>query len=280
MKVLLFGGAATSAAVSRASWSPRPRRHRVHPAGKPEGEAPDGVTSGPATSPARITVAELAEGTTRRVGGRPKARRTTTEEILVGATRALIEGLRKTDVRRLVVVGGGGSLEVAPGVRLIDTPNFPEMWRANALAQIESLALYREVDDLDWTFISPAALIEPGERTGTFPGRWRPTAARRRGQEPDQHRGLRGRVRRRAGEGRRRRATDHRRVLTGSCEGDLVMSTQNPVAATESRASRLRFIIILARSPRSGRCPTTPTCPACPISPGTCTPRRRRRNCR
>lgn len=90
------------------------------------------------------------------------------DAILLGAARSLITALRKTDVRRLVVLGGAGGLEVAPGVRVVDNPNFPAMWKANALAQIKALELYREVDDLDWTVVSPAAVIEPGERTGTY----------------------------------------------------------------------------------------------------------------
>lgn len=90
------------------------------------------------------------------------------ETILLGAARSLITALRKANVRRLVVLGGAGGLEVAPGVRVVDDPSFPAMWKANALAQIKVLALYREVEDLDWTVVSPAAIIEPGERTGTF----------------------------------------------------------------------------------------------------------------
>ncbi|MBV8542961.1 MAG: NAD(P)-dependent oxidoreductase [Pseudonocardiales bacterium] len=90
------------------------------------------------------------------------------EQILLGATQSLITALRKTDVRRLVVVGGAGSLEVAPGQRLVDSPHFPAMWKANALAQGAALELYREVDDLDWTYVSPAAMIELGERTGDY----------------------------------------------------------------------------------------------------------------
>ncbi|MEW2068950.1 NAD(P)H-binding protein [Streptomyces sp. NPDC007346] len=89
-------------------------------------------------------------------------------KIIVGAAKALIEGLTRSGVRRLVVLGGAGSLETAPGVRVIDSPHFPEMWKNNALAQIEALGLYRETQDLDWTFISPAKLIEAGERTGSY----------------------------------------------------------------------------------------------------------------
>jgi uncharacterized protein len=90
------------------------------------------------------------------------------EAILVGAARSLIAALRKVDVRRLVVLGGAGGLEVSPGIRVVDKPGFPTMWKKNALAQIKVLELYREVADLDWTVISPPALIEPGERTGTY----------------------------------------------------------------------------------------------------------------
>ena len=71
-------------------------------------------------------------------------------------------------MRRLVILGGAGGLEISPGVRVVDAPDFPAMWKANALAQIKALALYREVEDLDWTVVSPAAIIEPGERTGNF----------------------------------------------------------------------------------------------------------------
>jgi len=90
------------------------------------------------------------------------------ETILLGAARSLITALRRANVRRLVILGGAGGLEVAPGVRVVDAPDFPAMWKANALAQIKALALYREVEDLDWTVVSPAAIIEPGERTGKF----------------------------------------------------------------------------------------------------------------
>src|SRR4051812_9488704 len=52
---------------------------------------------------------------------------------LVDVARSLAEGMRRTDVRRLLVVGGAGSLEVAPGVRLVDTPDFHNEWEPEAL---------------------------------------------------------------------------------------------------------------------------------------------------
>ncbi len=89
-------------------------------------------------------------------------------ERLLDATQALIEGVREAGVRRLIAVGGAGSLEVAPGVRLIDTPDFPAAWKTIAAAHSDALEIYRKVTDLDWTSLSPAAFIEPGERTGRY----------------------------------------------------------------------------------------------------------------
>jgi len=87
---------------------------------------------------------------------------------LASATRALVEGVRAAGLKRLVVVGGAGSLEVAPGKQLVDTEGFPDAYKAVALAHRDAFAYYRTLSDLDWTFFAPAALIAPGERTGTF----------------------------------------------------------------------------------------------------------------
>ncbi len=88
-------------------------------------------------------------------------------KLVVDAARSLIEGLARARVDRLVVVGGAGSLEVAPGVQLVDTPEFPAAWKGASLAQRDALAVYRGAT-LDWTYISPAALIRPGKRTGQY----------------------------------------------------------------------------------------------------------------
>ena len=89
-------------------------------------------------------------------------------EIDFGA-RALIAGLRGADVRRVLYVGGAGSLEVAPGQALMDQPGFPEAYKAEAAEGRDALAVWRtEAEGLDWTFLSPAAEIAPGERTGHY----------------------------------------------------------------------------------------------------------------
>lgn len=88
---------------------------------------------------------------------------------LLAAGKGVLDGLREAGVRRLVVVGGAGSLEVAPGVRLVDTPTFPEIYKQESLAGAELFALIRsDAGDLDWTYISPSAEIAPGERTGSY----------------------------------------------------------------------------------------------------------------
>jgi putative NADH-flavin reductase len=64
--------------------------------------------------------------------------------------------------------GRAGSLEVAPGVKLIETPEFPEIYKAEAAAGGVFLDVLRKEPSLDWTFLSPSALFIPGERTGKF----------------------------------------------------------------------------------------------------------------
>jgi putative NADH-flavin reductase len=88
--------------------------------------------------------------------------------IVVTATRTLVEGVRAAGLKRLVAVGGAGSLEVAPGKQLVDTEGFPDAYKPVALAHRDALTFYRTQSDLDWTFFAPAALIAPGERTGVF----------------------------------------------------------------------------------------------------------------
>ena len=88
---------------------------------------------------------------------------------LEDAAHALIRGLRMAGVKRLLVVGGAGSLEVAPGVPLKSMPDFPAQYLPEATAQGEALALYRrEAGDLDWTYLSPAIMFDEGKRTGRY----------------------------------------------------------------------------------------------------------------
>ncbi|MBZ9748161.1 NAD(P)-dependent oxidoreductase [Mesorhizobium sp. CO1-1-7] len=80
----------------------------------------------------------------------------------------LIAAVRASGVKRYLVVGGAGSLEVAPRKRLVDTAEFPAIYKAEAQKGADFLDKLKTVSDLDWTFLSPSAMFVPGERTGKF----------------------------------------------------------------------------------------------------------------
>lgn len=80
----------------------------------------------------------------------------------------LIAAVKRSGAKRYLVVGGAGSLEVAPGVKLFDTPEFPAIYLDEARKGGAFLELLKQEPELDWTFLSPSALIQPGERTGRF----------------------------------------------------------------------------------------------------------------
>lgn len=83
--------------------------------------------------------------------------------------RSIIAAVKSAGVPRLLVVGGAGSLDVAPGVQLADTPQFPAQWKATAEGARQALRILREEEaELDWTMLSPSAYLEPGQRTGKF----------------------------------------------------------------------------------------------------------------
>ncbi|MFI9202249.1 NAD(P)-dependent oxidoreductase [Streptomyces sp. NPDC053048] len=91
------------------------------------------------------------------------------EQDLVTTTRALLDGLARTGVR-LLLVGGAGPLTVpgTGGLVLDDPALVPPAWRPIALACTEQLAACRAADGVDWTYLSPSALLEPGTRTGSY----------------------------------------------------------------------------------------------------------------
>jgi uncharacterized protein len=80
----------------------------------------------------------------------------------------LIDLVRRSGVKRYLVVGGAASLEIAPGEILLNSPHFPAAYKPEASAGKAFLDALRAVKDLDWTFISPSAFFGPGERTGKF----------------------------------------------------------------------------------------------------------------
>jgi putative NADH-flavin reductase len=164
MKIALFGTGMIGSRIAREALS---RGHQVTVVARTPGKLPKDLA------------AEEVQGDARDVDSIVRAVRghdavisavgagTGEQSGLLAASKALIEGVKQAGVPRLLLVGGAGSLEVKPGLQLVDLPDFPTAYKAPALAHREVLNLVREAD-LDWTYLSPAALIAPGERTGKF----------------------------------------------------------------------------------------------------------------
>jgi uncharacterized protein len=170
MKVLVFGG---SGVIGRAITAELLERGHTVTAASRSGAPVEGLVVQAVTGDARDpgSVARLATGqdaVASAIGPRHGTGEDPADSLLAAA-RGLAEGLRRAGVRRLVVVGGAGSLEVAPGKRMVDSPEFPPDRKPTALAHARTLdEVYRGIHDLDWTYVSPAGVIGPGERTGEF----------------------------------------------------------------------------------------------------------------
>jgi len=128
------------------------------------------VAAGDATDPQSVAGLALGSDVVVSAIAPPHGPGVDAEEALLAAADGLIDGLRPLgeDAPLLIVVGGAGSLEVAPGLRLLDAPGFPDEYRPAALAHAAALEHYRKVVDLAWTVLSPPTTIAPGERTGVF----------------------------------------------------------------------------------------------------------------
>lgn len=84
------------------------------------------------------------------------------------APQAIIDPAKRAGVKRLLVVGGAGSLLLPSGQRVIDSPDFPEAYKAEATAGAQFLETLRQEPTLDWTFLSPSAEFVEGERSGRY----------------------------------------------------------------------------------------------------------------
>jgi putative NADH-flavin reductase len=127
------------------------------------------LVKGDATNAESVAqVARGADAVVSAISPRPNARGLPAPSLQENA-RALTKGLRAADVRRVLYVGGASSLEVAPGKALADMPDFPEAYRDEAREGREALDVFRnEAKGLDWSYLSPAAEIAPGKRTGKY----------------------------------------------------------------------------------------------------------------
>ena len=106
----------------------------------------------------------------------------------------LIGAAKDAHVGRYLVVGGAGSLEVAPGVRLVTTPTFPPQYKAEAEKGAAFLDRLSQEKELNWTFLSPSALFTAGERTAKFRLGTDQLLIDRERKKLDFLRGLRGRA--------------------------------------------------------------------------------------
>jgi hypothetical protein len=84
----------------------------------------------------------------------------------IEGSESIQEAVKKSGVKRLIVNGGAGSLFVEPGVQVIDTPEFPDAFKAGAGAARDYLDILKKEDHLDWTFVSPAIEMNPGTKHG------------------------------------------------------------------------------------------------------------------
>jgi putative NADH-flavin reductase len=172
MKIVLFG--ATGNIGQRITAEALQRGHSVTGVVRdPEKvKSPDTrvrLVQGDATDAASVArISKGADAIVSAISPRPNPRGRGAPS-LAQAAKTLIRGARDAGVKRLLVVGGAGSLEVAPGKRLMDAPGFPDAYKAEAKEGADSLDVFRsEGSGVDWTFLSPAAEIGPGSRTGHY----------------------------------------------------------------------------------------------------------------
>jgi uncharacterized protein len=126
---------------------------------------PEKIASLPNVTPTKGDVLDQA-GLTKLWAGHDVA--ISSIHFLASNPGKLIGAAKASGVGRYLVVGGAGSLEVVPGVKLVTTPGFPAQYKAEAEAGSAFLDLLRQEKELNWTFISPPALFVEGERTGKF----------------------------------------------------------------------------------------------------------------
>jgi putative NADH-flavin reductase len=172
MKLVVFG--ATGNIGQRVATEALRRGHEVtgvvrDPAAVQSPDPRVRLVKGDATNADSVAeVARGADAVVSAISPRPNARGLPAPSLPANA-RALTKGLRAAGVKRVLYVGGASSLEVAPGKALADMTDFPEAYREEAREGREALDVFRnEAKGLDWTYLSPAAEIGPGKRTGKY----------------------------------------------------------------------------------------------------------------
>ena len=164
MKIAIFG--ATGNVGKHLVAEATRRGHTVTALSRHAAELPDGIewqqgdlgdTEQVATIASGHDVVVTANGPSRVPGEDPYTFAPLIEQVAaaVGTTR-------------LFVVGGAGSLEVAPGVRLVDTAEFPAEYKDESLASAAALEFLRSTSNLDWTYLSPAPVFPAGDPVGSY----------------------------------------------------------------------------------------------------------------
>ena len=159
MKIAVIG--ASGNAGSRISAELARRGHSVTAIAR----HPEKIAAEANVTPTRGDVMDQA-GLARLMAGHDAA--ISSVHFLASDPAKLIGAAKESKVGRYLVVGGAGSLEVAPGVRLVTTAGFPVAYKAEAEKGAAFLDLLRAERELNWTFLSPSALFVAGERTGKF----------------------------------------------------------------------------------------------------------------
>jgi hypothetical protein len=86
----------------------------------------------------------------------------------VKGTASIIAAAKKAKIKRVLWVGGAGGLQVKPGVRVLDSPDFPDWVRPGSLATLNAFEQLQKEPELDWSYLAPSAEMKPGQRTGKF----------------------------------------------------------------------------------------------------------------
>lgn len=163
MRIAVYG--ATGTIGSRIAAEAVARGHEVTGLSRRGGALPAGVAAATGDLADAGSVRAVAEEHDVLVNATGPSRTGGDHRAWLDAVATLIAHAGRT---RIAQVGGAGSLE-AGGTRLVDTPGFPEEYRAEALTGAAGLDLFREApESVDWTYFSPAPVIVPGERTGRY----------------------------------------------------------------------------------------------------------------
>lgn len=163
MNVVLYG--ATGRAGSRILTELQSRGHSVTAVARNIAKLPATVKAKQDDLSNVDTIATIIAGTDAVISAYAPPQDNT--DALISVTERQIAAVKKAGTMRLIVVGGAGSLEVAPGVSLLTSGHLPAEWIPIATSAAKSLKLLQD-SDINWTYLSPAAFFEPGTRTGKF----------------------------------------------------------------------------------------------------------------